>query len=790
LSSTILYYADVALPLPGSRPFTYGVPADMAGRLVVGMRVRVPLGAREMMGYVVGLPQTTSRKAKLILEIPDQEPVLTKELLDLTGWAASYYGCSWGEVIRAALPPGLDGRQKALISVKEGPVPGGLDPEETSLMRTLLEKGESTENFILQQLGSDIKPVLSRLLAFGWLKRRLAWQKGVKPKLERWLLLVKTEELPDRAAKQRLLMEKLARVKEIDPEGLVDSQAAAAALVKKGLARWENRQRLRLPQAGYSENSQPQPVLTGEQAQALHLIGQDLEQGRFRVNLIHGVTGSGKTELYLCAARQALDLGRSVLIMVPEIGLTSQMISRARSRLGGVALWHSAMSSGERLDTWESIRQGSLKAVVGTRSAVFSPLRDLGLIVADEEHDPSYKQSDARPYYHARDLAIIRAKAEGASVILGSATPSVESYHKALSGKFRLFRWEKRTGNSLLPQVTLVDLKSRGSGSGLVSVQLEQAIGEALKNDSQVMLLLNRRGFAPYIQCRRCGQIARCPNCSISLTYHLKGSRMLCHYCGYSRLPLDACPDCRSGDFFFNAKGIQGLEEELAKKFPGAGLLRMDADTTGRKGAHQKLLQRFYDREAMILLGTQMIAKGHDFPNVSLVGIINVDDIMGLPDFRSQERTFQLVSQMAGRSGRGGLPGRVMLQTRLPDNPVMVWAQNHDYQGFWEKEIKDRREHGYPPFSYLALLTVIAGQEQSGAAFSALLARQAQSIKIEAELLGPVPAPVFRLKGRYRWHLLIKAPRPSALQTAIKKLELPLPPGVKTSLEIDPVSLF
>ncbi|MBI4727528.1 primosomal protein N' [candidate division TA06 bacterium] len=790
MSSTNLTYAEVALPLPGSSPFTYEVPEELAGRLCPGMRVRVPLGSREMMGYVVAISKTTSHKTKPILEAPDQEPVITKGLLELTRWAASYYGCAWGEAIRAALPPGLDARQKALISIRKGAVITNDDPESTALLQLLEERGEIAEKFIHQRFGPSIKAVINRLMAKGSLERRLAWQKNVKPRLQRWLAFNKTEELPARALKQRSLLEKLSREKEIPPSGLLNEQAAAAALVKKGLARWEGRRSVRLPRTDYAEKTKAEPALTDEQSQALKLLSQDLEQSRFRVNLIHGVTGSGKTELYLQAARQAVKLGRSVLMLVPEIGLTPQMISRAQSKLGQVALWHSGMSQGERLDAWESLRREKVRMVVGTRSAVFAPLKDLGLIVVDEEHDSSYKQSEVRPYYHARDLAIVRAKAEGASVILGSATPSVESYYKAAAGKFRLFLWEKRAGNSLLPQVVLVDLKSQLSGPGLISAQLEKAIGEALGKNNQVMLLLNRRGFAPYVQCRCCGQIVSCPNCSISLTYHLKGHRMLCHYCGYSRLPLDSCPACHSGEFIFNAKGVQGLEEELGKKFPRAGLLRMDTDTTGRKGAHQNLLQRFYNREAMILLGTQMIAKGHDFPDVSLVGIINVDDILGLPDFRSQERAFQLVSQMAGRAGRGERPGLVIVQTRLPANPVMACAKNHDYQGFWKQEINDRREHGYPPFTHLALVTVTAGQEQAGMSFAGGLAKRAQEIKGEAELLGPVPSPVFRLKGRYRWQLLIKAPRPSVLQAVLKKLALPLPPGVKTSIEIDPVSLF
>ena len=790
MSRANLKYAEVALPLPGSRPFTYEVTPELADRICLGMRVRVPLGSREILGYVVALSEDTGHRTKPILEVPDQEPVMTKALLELTGWAASYYGCAWGEAIRAALPPGLDARQKALISLREGAMARADDPECMVLLQLLEERGETSEYFVIQRFGPGVKQVISRLVAKGTLIRRLAWHRPVAAKLQRWLVFKGAGDLPARAVKQRSLMDRLGREKEISPAALMNDQAAAAALVKKGLARWESRQSLRLPRADYAEAAKAEPDLTEEQSQALAFIGQDLEQRRFRVNLIHGVTGSGKTELYLQAARQAVGLGRSVLILVPEIGLTSQMISRAQAKLGQVSLWHSAMSRGERLDAWEILRQGKAKVVVGTRSAVFAPLKDIGLIVVDEEHDPSYKQADARPYYHARDLAIVRAQAEGATVILGSATPSVESYHKAEAGKFRLFKWAKRAGNSKLPQVVLVDLKSQLSGPGLISVPLEQAIERALNDNSQVMLLLNRRGFAPYVQCRRCGLMASCPNCSISLTYHLKGSRMLCHYCGYSRKPMDACPACHSGEFTFNAKGVQGLEEELKRKFPKAGVLRMDADTTGGKGAHQKLLQSFYNREAMILLGTQMIAKGHDFPGVSLVGIINVDDVLGLPDFRSQERAFQLVSQMAGRAGRGAHPGLVMVQTRLPGNPVMVWAKEHDYHGFWEQEVRDRMEHRYPPFSHLALITVSSGQEQPGASFAGVLAERASAYKGEAELLGPVPSPVFRLKGRYHWHLLIKAPRPSIVQSALKCLELPLPSGVKTSVDIDPVSLF
>jgi primosomal protein N' (replication factor Y) len=787
LSSAEDKYVDVALPIPGSPPLTYSLPDQCRNIVQPGMRVKVPVATREMAGWVVKLRNNTKVAVKPIKELLDQQPCLDQEMLRLTAWVAEYYHCSWGEVIRTALPPGMTVKQHPVLIL--GEKAEQIPPGSEQLCKIIKEKGQVSESHALKLLGHDSYKKIKLLLNKGILYRKLTWQKSLNAKYQRWLVLVKTGMLPVRAAGQKALLEELVAKREL-PSGGRLSLAAADALVEKGMARWESRQIKRLPQTPDWEQGAGLVNVSQDQRLVLQQISKDLREKYFRVNLVHGVTGSGKTELYLLAAVEAVKMGKSVLIMVPEIGLTAQMISRVKRRFPGAAVWHSGLGQGERLDIWESIKQAGAKVVVGTRSAVFAPLPDLGLIVVDEEQDASYKQSEVRPHYNARDVAIMRAKRAGATVILGSATPSVESYYKAVNGKFRLFSWESRAGTSALPRVRLVDTKSAGEGKSLITGELKKALKQTLDNGQQSMLLLNRRGYSPYVQCRQCGHIIRCPNCSISLTYHRPERRLLCHYCGHARQAADLCPRCSKPDLAVSGTAIQGLEDELKGLFPTASVLRMDADTTSAKDGHQRIIGKFMRKEASIMIGTQMISKGHDFSDVTLVGIINTDDLLGIPDFRAQERAFQLMTQMAGRSGRGVLPGQVILQTRDPRNPVVLKAQQHDYRGFWEEEIKEREEHSYPPFSRLALITITSPDESSGEEEGMSLAALLVSAN-KAQILGPVPAPVSKIKGRFRWQIVVKAKNQKILSECLDLLPVrTMARKVRVAIDVDPVALL
>lgn len=782
-------YADVSLSIPQSRCFTYLIPDHLSVE-TVGIRVRVPLGRREAIGYVVNLRGACDFPAKPILEVIDNKPVLSRELLELTEWVSNYYRCGWGEAIRAALPPGMDAKQQRMVWLNgnyKGEIP--TDPA----LDYIIEKGSVSYRYLLKKFGPSAEKVIEEYCERGLIFSEPVWQKAkISVRKERWLAFSSPSDKTSlKLSKgQAELLNIIEQNGAVPPSIIAKKRPAAQKLVDHGLANWEWREKFRgQEEHGWAEED-ADVTLNAEQQQVLDSVSTDINSKIFSVNLISGVTSSGKTEIYLKAAEQVLAKGRQVLILVPEIGMTSQMLHRVRSRLGKVAVWHSEMGSGERYDAWRAVKRGDFRVVVGTRSAVFTPFDNLGLIVIDEEHDASYKQSDMAPMYHARDLAIIRAKKNDAVVLMGSATPSVESYYKAKMGKFKLFRLEKRVGSADLPMVEVVDLKKLPREDRLVSPLLGQEIGTCLQAGRQAMILLNRRGFAPYIQCGKCGSLITCPNCSVSLTYHRSGESVLCHYCGYqARLP-ETCPTCGSLMLQHRGYAIQRLEAELKNIFPEGRISRMDADTTGRKGEHHRILQDFLSGGSQILLGTQMISKGHHFPNVSLVGIINLDDILGLPDFRAAERAFQLMVQMSGRAGRGQHPGKVVIQTRMPDNPVVKWSRENDYYSFAEYELAIREECGYPPHRHLALLTFTGSSQADLENFSNDIAGKIKSSGSKTEILGPTPAPLAKIKGRFRWQLMLKAGSPSEIKKALNGVSPGRNEKIKLSVDIDPVNML
>jgi primosomal protein N' (replication factor Y) len=729
--SALIASVAVAAPVPG--PFSYLVPDALRERARVGMRLRVPFGRRSAVGYLIALEEGEGDGLKAIAEVLDEAPLFPAELVPFYRRAADYYLHPLGEVIRAALPAGLSGREDGVGILHErifsptelsGEPTGALQKE---ILGALRSRGATPLSVLRETFASPHVP-LRRLVELGY--------------------LVETRQ-------------------EVRRDPFLDVPPPADVPV--------------------------QP--TAEQAAALERIDAALEGGEFAPLLLHGVTGSGKTEVYLRAIAAALSRGKRALVLVPEIALTPQLVGRFRARFGEqekeIAVLHSGLSDGERYDAWRAIVRGGARIVIGARSAVFAPLTDLGIIVVDEEHEASYKQGEGFRY-HARDLALLRGQMSGATVLLGSATPALTTYHRALTGAIGYLPLAGRVAERPLPPVDLIDLReARPEGS--LSETLLTALEENLASGGQSLLLLNRRGFAPYILCADCGTTFRCPNCEITLTFH-QGRRLLrCHYCDYAVSPPELCPGCGGLDIRPEGAGTERLEEELSTAFPQARIARMDRDTTARKGAHQQLADRMIGREIDILLGTQMVAKGHDFAGVTLVGVIGADSTLNFPDFRSAERTFALLAQVAGRAGRGETPGRVLIQTWSPEHYALQCAAAHDYRRFYDEEIVCRRELGYPPFGYLVNLVVSGIDPGKVGAAAAAVAAGLNADCGTVEVLGPAPCPLARLRGRHRVQILLKAPDRPPLRRLLSRLPAlrrKVPAGVLLAVDVDPVDML
>jgi primosomal protein N' (replication factor Y) len=729
--------ADVAVPGPLRRLFSYEVPESLRGACRPGTRVLVPFGRRRLTGVVVGVdegppPEGQSFTLKPIDRALDAVPALDSEILDLTRWASDYYAASWGDMIRAALP-GQAAPQRTETWVV---------PADASLRPPGAPRGPR-QAAVLRALAASAAGVPAR-------------EAGAGP-------------------------------------------ATLAAMARRGWVRLEKRIVARRPPVLRANDApRPSPALTPTPAQeeALQALRTALGERTFRPFLLFGVTGSGKTEVYLRAIESALAAGRTALYLVPEIGLTPLLARRMRERFGDtLALMHSGLSEGERQDEWRRIRSGTVKMVLGARSAVFAPLESPGLIVVDEEHDASYKQ-DEHPRYNGRDLALLRGQRASAVVVLGSATPSVESYQRALQGKVGLLRLAGRVGGASLPLVHRVDMRREFEETGtdrVLSRRLLQALGERLGRGEQSLVLLNRRGFSTFALCRACGKPIECRACSISMTFHLRERRLRCHYCSQERPVPSTCPDCGGGPLHFGGTGTERLEATLRSHFPGARLARMDRDTVRGRGAVDDLLGRVERGEIDILAGTQMIAKGHDFPNVTLVGVLAGDALLGFPDFRAGERTFQLLAQVAGRSGRRSTPGEVIVQAFDPDHHAVRAACQHDYEGFARDELKFRRALHYPPWSVLALLVFRARDYETALARAGGVARHLKAAADSGvQVLGPAPAPLERLRGEYRVQVLLKARhRPDLRRAIAAAAEAVEQAGLRTdavTFDVDPVS--
>lgn len=724
------------------KPLHYLVPEALYGKVRVGVRVLVPLGKRKTSGFVVGFARADGKQElKEVIELLGDRPFFTREQLQVARWISSYYFCPLQRALRCVVHPQLAGTKPPKVKHFYPAFP-------------LAELSRITTN--LNRAPKQVAVLQAVTKNPGSTKKHLAKIAGAS-------------------------------------ESVIDS------LVKKGLLQVTEQELDRDPFPDYELETAP-PPLNREQEVAIRKINSTVQSGRHRVFLLHGVTGSGKTEVYLHSVAAALQYGRSAIVLVPEIALTPQMVKYFKERFGGrVAVLHSRMSQGERYDQWEKIKRGEAPVVLGARSAVFAPVKNLGLIVADEEHEFTYKQEE-QPRYHARAVALYRAYINNAAVVLGSATPSLESFCRvAKGGPYELLTLQERVAGRPMPGVAVVDMREefRSGNKSIFSRYLVEKIEKRLAEGEQVILFLNRRGFNTFIVCRECGLVMKCPHCDISLTYHVQG-KIQCHYCGYSQMAPQLCPACRSEHIYYLGTGTQRVEEETAKLFPAARILRMDADTTGRKKSHQEILDSFVNGEADILVGTQMVAKGLHFPGVTLVGIVSADTGLYMPDFRSSERTFQLITQVAGRSGRVGNRGEVIIQTLNPEHYAVKAAAGGDYLGFFKQEMKIRKSLYYPPYSKMARL-VLAGKNEKKVAElandTAQLLKEYLRDKSKIVMTGPAPAPLTRLRGNYRMHIMLWSKEDSFMKPAIQRVQETIGSkvngkNVSLIIDIDPYNMM
>ncbi|HEX8985656.1 MAG TPA: primosomal protein N' [Bryobacteraceae bacterium] len=770
-------FCDVSLPVPLDQPFTYSLPETLRHRVQAGSRLVVPFGPRKLTGVILRChddrPEVATREA---LRLIDSDPVLSEELLALGRWIAGYYCAPLGEVLRTMLPLAAE--------IRRGKV------------WTLTDSGRDAARQLLFDSAPDdpvaqvLRMLEKRPLSAAYLAKVLPLADKATRSLERKGFIVaeqvQGERDPLRAPSERLRVElasgtaskaetnghvklpkperELCAFLELHPgshnlkdlEGtLRNASTAARSLARKGLVTLRPE-----PAVLTSGPVRARHTLNPPQQAAFEQLRDAIGAAAFRVFLLHGVTGSGKTEVYLNAIEAVLAAGRSALMLVPEIALTPAMAGQFFSRFGDrVAILHSAFTDVERSEQWRRIRSGAAPVVVGTRSGVFAPVRNLGLIVVDEEHDGSYKQEET-PRYNGRDVAVMRAQAAGACVVLGSATPSLESRYNAERGKYTLLELPGRIEERPMPTVELIDMRQEfleTRKQATFSRRLTEAIGQRLSNGEQTIILLNRRGFSSFVACRSCGERVQCANCSLTLTFHKRDRRLLCHYCGYAEKVPSCCPKCHSEHIYFLGLGSERVEEELHQAFPTARIARLDRDTVTGKRHYETILDGFREGNYDILVGTQMIAKGHDIPNVTLVGVVSADIGLGMPDFRAAERTFQLLTQVAGRAGRGDLPGIVLVQTINPDHYAVRLAAAQDYKGFYEKELTFRRMMHYPPFSAMANVLVRSEKKDMAMRMSADLGLLLTPPPEKVRILGPAEAPVPRLKNEYRYQFLVKS---------------------------------
>jgi primosomal protein N' (replication factor Y) len=807
-------FIDLAIPIAVNQLFTYNVPAQFHSQVKLGIRVLAPFCKKTVTGIIINIKDKTNvTSLKDIIDVLDTEPLISDEMLKLSKWISDYYFAPLGEALKIALPRRTVSESKRFISLITKDLNTALikttgSPKQAEILNILSNVKELSITQLQKKLSAkNIYYPVNELVSKGIvaIMEKLTSDRN-KPKTHKVILTDKNskktwkewiEKHPDptekRFIKQIAVINCLLKFEEGKSIFLTDlvkqsgsSLSSINTLEKNNIIKIDLQEIKRFTQYDLHGIVQQNIILNQHQAEAFNQLRSAIDDNKFRSFLLHGVTGSGKTQVYIEVIKHAVEKGKTAIVLVPEISLTPQIVARFQLHFGDkVAVLHSKMSTGERSDAWRLAKRGDCSIVIGPRSAIFAPLKNIGLIVVDEEQESSYKQFDKTPRYHARDVAVMRAVENNAVVVLGSATPSIESYHNAQSGKYKLIELPDRVDNAQLPEIEIVDMiaerqkkfeifraerkakfekdpvaaraSKRKPDFGSISDMLKEKIEDRLTRKEGVILLQNRRGFSAFVECYDCGHIEMCEHCNVTLTYHSTKKHLRCHYCGYVKVPPEVCPKCLSIQLNYKGFGTQRIEDELQNMFPTASIIRMDLDTTSVKGSHNKILKQFALGEFDILLGTQMVAKGLDFSRVTLVGVISADTQMLLPDFRSAERTFQLLTQVAGRAGRSGaLKGEVVIQTFQPNHYSLRHVVDHDFVGFYNEEIKNRKDLNYPPYSRIALIE-IKGKNENEVSRHALkiyqlLIAQSKQLKI----LGPAEAAISKLNNYYRWHILIK----------------------------------
>lgn len=792
---------------PIDRPFDYTVPVDLQPLIESGCRVKVPFGNRSVLGFVTQLKDETDvpkEKQKSIHELLDIEPVFSKEMIHLSKWMKRETMCYEIDALQVMLPAALRAKYEKVVRYVNHDIQL---PEE---LESLFQGNETAE--VTGNTSKEVLALIKKYVKNNVLILETAVKQNTSIKKVRMIHITENvekiksvlEEIPSQARKQKQLVEwMLVHAGEVyQATNLMklanSSNSVLLGVVERGVATIKAEEIYRDPFADRDVKKSIKLLLTKEQQLALDNIVLAYEQSSAHTFLLHGITGSGKTEVYLQAIERALNDDKEAIVLVPEISLTPQMTNRFKERFGSlVAVLHSGLSAGEKYDEWRKIKRGEVKVVVGARSAVFAPFTKLGLLILDEEHEGTYKQDDS-PRYHARDVAIWRSEYHHCPVILGSATPSLESFARAKKGNYSLLTLANRPKEQPLPEVAIIDMREqlKNGNRSMFSTELAEAIRQRLAKQEQMVLFLNRRGYSSFVLCRDCGTVVECDNCDISMTYHRHQELIKCHYCGEEERVPTTCPQCQSEHIRFFGTGTQKVEEEISKLFPEARVLRMDVDTTKKKGSHETILKQFGEGKADILLGTQMIAKGLDFPNITLVGVLSADTTLHLADFRAAEKTFQLLTQVSGRAGRHDKQGEVIVQTYTPEHYAIQFAQHHDYNAFYHQEMMLRKQYAYPPFSYVALIQVTHEDVLMTAEYAHKAANWLKSnLSVESSIIGPTASSISRVQNRYRYQCLVKYKKepklPEIMQQLIKIYRTEwMKKGIILQVDINPSSIM
>ena len=802
-------FVRVVIPIPSPKAFIYAVPEEYTAFATVGKRVAVPLGIRRVTGWVIEIltEKTSEQNIREIISIPDAEPLFSRDHLLFFEWISNYYLYPLGMVLSEVLPGGINAASHHRVRL----VPDTHRDEEslTKMQKAIAERlASSPKGLSLRGLGrslgnKDFHKDLRILEAAGLIiSEETISRPALKPKHEKWIVIV-----PEISAdlklteKQAVLLTTLKEKKQL-PIAALEERFREISFLRnleaKGVINIYEKETFR----GYAAGTEPvekqiRITLNNDQKAAFDEIKRGLSSKQFVPYLLHGVTGSGKTEIYLRAMNEVIKDKGSVIYLVPEIALTTQLILRVKSRFpeDQIAVLHSGIPNNIRYDQWRKTKNGEIRLVIGARSAIFAPVQGLRLIIVDEEHDTSYKQDD-RLRYNGRDLALVRGKKSGAVVILGSATPGIQTYFYAMSGIYKYLQLPLRVNDRSLPEVEIVDMKKERDQRGQIPVfsrRMIEALGETLKQRKQTLLFLNRRGFHTFVFCAECGHVFNCPSCDLALTYHASQGVLKCHHCDFTTNMPIICPVCGSKRIYSQGTGTERVVEEAKKLFPNAVIARIDSDISSRKGNSDRILGDFAKGKIDILVGTQIIAKGHDFPEITLVGVIAADSSLNVPDFRAAERTFQLLAQVAGRGGRGDQPGLVVIQTFAPDHYSILRAQEHNYSGFYNDELPSRLELNYPPYSRLIGLHFSSLNKEKGEKIVARIGETARKLALtftrsKVDIIGPAESPLHRLRGRYRWQMLIRGKDGKVLHILTKSLiEETNSEGMEIRLDVDPV---